>query len=59
MVKDPQPHGPMDDAAIAMHELYSSFRRAGFTRSEALTVIAKTSAEIITAQMGEASKEDE
>jgi len=59
MVDDPQPHGPMDEAAIAMHELFSSFRRAGFTRSEALTIIAKTAAEIIATQAGEASKEDE
>jgi hypothetical protein len=44
---------PMDTAAVAMHELYQSFRRAGFTRSEAVTIIAKTAAEIISQQVGE------
>jgi hypothetical protein len=39
---------PMDEAAVSMHELYLAFRRAGFARSEALTIIAKTSAEVIT-----------
>jgi hypothetical protein len=44
---------PMDVAAVAMHELFLSFRRAGFSRGEAITIIAKTSAEIITQQQSE------
>jgi hypothetical protein len=44
---------PMDVAAVAMHELYLSFRRAGFSRGEAVTIIAKTSAEIISQQVSE------
>lgn len=32
---------PMDEAAVAMHEVYLAFRRAGFTRTEALTVVTK------------------
>jgi len=44
---------PMDEAAVAMHELYESFRRAGFGRGEALTIIAKTAAEVIAQQAGE------
>jgi hypothetical protein len=47
---------PMDVAAVSMHELYESFRRAGFTRSEAITIIAKTAAEMVAQQMGEASE---
>ncbi len=39
---------PMDEAAVSLHELYLSFRRAGFARSEAIAIIAKTSAEVIT-----------
>lgn len=58
MVDDPQPYGPMDEAAISMHELYSSYRRAGFTRSEALTIIARMSAELISSDSGEDAKED-
>jgi hypothetical protein len=60
MVRDPEPHGPMDEAAIAMHEMYMSFRRAGFSRAEATSIIAKTTAEMISAGMaeGEDSNED-
>jgi hypothetical protein len=46
---------PLDVAAVAMHELFQSFRRAGFTRSEAITIIAKTAAEIVTQQMADQS----
>jgi len=40
-----------------MHELYESFRRAGFTRSEAITIIAKTAAEVVMQQTGEQNKD--
>jgi hypothetical protein len=40
---------PMDEAAVSMHEMYQSFRRAGFTRTEAVTIIAKVAAEAINA----------
>jgi hypothetical protein len=47
---------PLDVAAVSMHELYESFRRAGFTRSEAITIIAKTAAEIVAQQVAEQSE---
>jgi hypothetical protein len=50
---------PLDAAAVAMHELFQSFRRAGFSRGEALTIIAKTAAEIVTQQVAEQSGADE
>lgn len=56
MARDMTPEGdlsPMDEAAVSMHELYQSFRRAGFTRTEALTIIAKTAAEVVAQQAGE------
>jgi hypothetical protein len=37
--------GPLDQAAIQMHELFLSLRRAGFSRSESISIIAKTAAE--------------
>jgi hypothetical protein len=46
---------PMDEAAVSMHELYLAFRRAGFTRSEAISIIAKTSAEIIAQRANDES----
>ena len=39
---------PLDEAAVQMHELYTSFRRAGFSRSEAITIIAKVAAEAMS-----------
>lgn len=39
---------PLDEAAVQMHELYLSFRRAGFSRAEATTIIAKTAAEAMS-----------
>ena len=35
---------PLRAAAIQMHELYSELRAAGFTRTEAMELIAKTMA---------------
>jgi hypothetical protein len=49
---------PLDEAAVTMHELYTSLRRAGFSRSEAVTVIAKFAAEIITQQQAQQGDED-
>jgi hypothetical protein len=44
---------PLDMAAISMHELYVAFRRAGFSRSEATSIIAKTAAEVVSRQLEE------
>jgi uncharacterized protein YoaH (UPF0181 family) len=44
---------PMDVAAVSMHEMFESFRRAGFSRGEAITIIAKVAAEIIAQQQAE------
>ena len=49
---------PMEMAAVAMHELYESLKKGGFSRSEALTVIAKLAAEMMAAQQGENSDPD-
>lgn len=38
---------PLDEAAVSIHEMYLSFRRAGFTRSEATSIIAKVTFEVI------------
>lgn len=39
---------PLDEAAVQMHELFLALRRAGFSRSEATTIIAKTAAEAMS-----------
>ena len=48
----------MDEAALGLHEMYSAFRRAGFTRTEATTIIAKTTAEMLAVAMGEAEDDN-
>ena len=32
---------PMEEAAISMHEMYVTLRRAGFSRRDALELVAK------------------
>lgn len=34
-------NGEMDTAAIHMHEMFSAFRRSGFSRRESLYLVAK------------------
>ena len=41
---------PLDEAAVSIHEMYLSFRRAGFTRAEATSIIAKVTFEVIAQQ---------
>lgn len=35
----------LDEAAVSLHEMFVSLRKAGFSRSEATSVIAKIAAE--------------
>jgi hypothetical protein len=49
---------PLDEAAVSIHEMYQSFRRAGFTRTEATSIIAKVTVEIISQQQGERPDDD-
>lgn len=53
MARDEDPLTPLQEAAAILHEMYAAFRSAGFNRSEATTIIAKTTAEIITQQMND------
>lgn len=43
------PFGDMDEAAIATHEIFRSYVRAGFTRNEALQITIH----LMTAKMKE------
>lgn len=38
-IPDPFETSPLTQSAIQMHELYTEFRSAGFSRYEALTII--------------------
>jgi hypothetical protein len=38
---DRPPSGTVDAAAVGVHEIFLSYVRAGFTRSEALTIVLK------------------
>lgn len=48
MARDGEPLTPLQEAAAALHEMYVAFRDSGFSRTEATTIIAKTTAELIT-----------
>lgn len=39
---DSAPLNTIDEAAIATHEVFSAYVRAGFTREEALELVAQT-----------------
>lgn len=40
--KPDYPSGPLFEAAVSMHEMYISFVAAGFTETQALTLVAQT-----------------
>ena len=44
---------PMEEGMVQMHEVYLAFRKGGFTRGEALTLIAKMGIEILSAAENE------
>lgn len=46
---EPQHARTMDDNAVALHEVFSSLRRAGFTESQALYLCAA----VLTKRLGE------
>lgn len=46
---------PMEEAAISMHEMYMTLRRAGFSRRDALELVAK----MLVSGLSEVSDEDE
>lgn len=47
MSDDPNYTSPLRAAAVQMHELYSELRAVGFTRTEAMELIAKTMATVV------------
>jgi len=46
---------PMEEAAISMHEMYVTLRRAGFTRRDALELVAR----MLVMGMNEVSDEEQ
>jgi len=46
---------PMEEAAISMHEMYTTLRRAGFRRRDALELVAK----MLVSGLSEVSDEEE
>ena len=49
---------PMEEGMVQMHEVYLAFRKGGFTRGEALTIIAKMGIELLQAAEDTAQSDD-
>lgn len=49
---------PMQEAAVAMHEMYETLKRAGFNRREALELVAKMLTSSISEVLGNSEDDD-
>jgi putative heme degradation protein len=47
---------PLRDAVIQLHEMFEELKRAGFSRKEALSLVAKVLAASVTEGMGDLSE---
>ena len=50
---------PMQEAAVAMHEMYETLKRAGFTRREALELVAKMMTSSIAEVLGNSDDDND
>jgi hypothetical protein len=50
---------PMQEAAVAMHEMYETLKRAGFNRREALELVAKMMTSSISEVLGNAGDDED
>jgi pyrroline-5-carboxylate reductase len=50
---------PMQEAAVAMHEMYETLKRAGFSRREALELVAKMMTSSIAEVLGNSDNDDD
>jgi hypothetical protein len=50
---------PMQEAAVAMHEMYETLKRAGFSRREALELVAKMMTSSISEVLGNSDDDDD
>lgn len=50
---------PMQEAAVAMHEMYETLKRAGFNRREALELVSKILQSSITEVMSSSDDDEE
>jgi hypothetical protein len=55
MSNDNEPVTPLREAAGQLHEMYITLKEAGFTRSEAMEILAK----VLASSMNEAQGNDE
>lgn len=50
---------PMEEAAISMHEMYTTLRRAGFSRRDGLELVAKMLFMGISDAVAQSDEEDD
>jgi putative heme degradation protein len=56
MKKYEEDDSPLRDAVIQLHEMFEELKRAGFSRKEALSLVAKVLAASVTEGMGDLSE---
>jgi hypothetical protein len=49
---------PMEEGMVQLHEVYLAFRKGGFSRSEATSIIAKMGIELMQSVIDEQSDAD-
>lgn len=54
-----QPIGTLDEAALAMHELYLSYLRAGFSKQQAMEIVIAMATTHVQAARGGGSNATE
>lgn len=59
MTNDSNYPSPLRSMAVQMHEIYAEFKRAGFSRKEALELVAKMMTSTVTATIEENKKEED
>jgi len=58
MSNDREYSSPMKDAAISMHELYTTLKEAGFSRKDAIELLAKIMAGTINEALNNQKNND-
>lgn len=59
MTQDSNYPSPLRSMAVQMHEVFAEFKRAGFSRKEALELVAKMMTSTISSALEENKKDED
>lgn len=59
MTQDSNYPSPLRSMAVQMHEVFAEFKRAGFSRKEALELVAKMMTSTISSTLEENKKDED